>query len=148
MGPLHRVVLVAALLFGGLIAPLMVASPTFAQGRGGARRPAQAPPVIHRTVPVPTVRGQVVFIGGYFYDPFFGPYPWWPRTAYPYWYFPVYATRAEVRIQLEPEAAEDAAVYVDGFYAGIVDDFNGVFQALPLPPGAHEIAISSRATAR
>lgn len=129
------------LLCGGLIGPLMVASPVVAQGRGATRRPPPAPPVVHRAVPVPTVRGQVVFIGGYFYDPFFGPYPWWPRTAYPYWYFPEYATRAEVRIQLEPEAAENAAVYVDGFYAGIVDDFNGVFQALPLPPGGHEIAI-------
>ena len=129
------------LLVGSLIAVLVVASPSFAQGRGGARRPPSAPPLIHRTLPVPTVRGQVVFIGGYFYDPYFGPYPWWPRTAYPYWYFPVYATRAEVRIQLEPDAAEEAAVYVDGFYAGVVDDFNGVFQALPLPPGGHEIAI-------
>src|ERR1700736_7068656 len=31
-----------------------------------------------------------VFIGGYFYDPFFGPYPWWGPGAYPYPYFPVY----------------------------------------------------------
>ena len=129
-------------LLGGLVALLVVVpTPSPAQGRGGVRRPPPSPPVIHRTVPVPTVTGHVVFIGGYFYDPFYGPYPWWPRTAYPYWYFPAYATRAEVRIQLEPEAAEDAAVYVDGFYAGIVDDFNGVFQAVPLPPGGHAIAI-------
>jgi hypothetical protein len=80
----------------------------------------------------------VVFIGGYFYDPFYGPYPWWPRPAYPYWYFPVYAARAEVRVLAVPK---EAAVYVDGFYAGIVDDFDGVFQALPLPPGGHEITL-------
>jgi hypothetical protein len=128
-------------LFAGLAALLVLApTPSDAQGRGGVRR-APSPPVIHRTVPVPVVRGQVVFIGGYFYDPFYGPYPWWPRTAYPYWYFPVYSTRAEVRLLMEPEEAEDAAVYVDGFYAGTVDDFNGVFQALPLPPGGHEITI-------
>jgi hypothetical protein len=36
------------------------------------------------------VRGHV-FIDGYFYDPLYGPYPWWPRTACPYWYFPVSA---------------------------------------------------------
>jgi hypothetical protein len=30
---------------------------------------------------------------------------------------------------------------VDGFYAGIVDDFNGVFQALPLTPGGHSIVL-------
>lgn len=83
------------------------------------------------------VRGHV-FIGGYFYDPFFGPYPWWPRTAYPYRYFPVYDNRAEMRVDATPE---EAAVYVDGFYAGIVDDFDGVFQGLPLPPGGHTIVL-------
>jgi hypothetical protein len=85
-------------------------------------------------------RGHV-FVGGYFYDPMFGPYPWWPRTAYPYWYFPVFDSRAELRIRVAPEAAEEAAVYVDGFYAGIVDDFNGVFQGLPLTPGGHGITL-------
>jgi hypothetical protein len=32
-------------------------------------------------------------------------------------------------------------VYVDGFYAGVVDDFDGVFQRLHLAPGGHEIAL-------
>jgi hypothetical protein len=95
------------------------------------------PPHPQRAV---VVRGHV-FIGGYFYDPFYGPYPWWPRTAYPHWYFPVYDNRAEVRLRVEPEEAEDAAVYVDGFYAGVVDDFNGVFQSLPLTPGGHTIVL-------
>jgi hypothetical protein len=80
----------------------------------------------------------VVFIGGYFYDPFFGPYPWWPRHVYPYAYWPVYDNRAVLRVLATPE---NAAVYVDGFYAGIVDDFNGYFQGLPLPPGGHEIVL-------
>lgn len=89
----------------------------------------------------PTVTHGHVFIGGYFYDPFFGPYPWWHRAAYPYWYFPVFDQRADLRIRIAPEPAEDAAVYVDGFYAGVVDDFNSVFQALPLTPGGHSIAL-------
>jgi hypothetical protein len=92
------------------------------------------------------VRGHV-FVAGYFYDPLYGPYPWWPRTVYPYWYYPVYDNRAELRLRIEPDAAEDAAVYVDGFYAGVVDDFNGVFQALPLTPGGHTIVVY-RAAAR
>jgi hypothetical protein len=96
----------------------------------------------HPTPPAPAARVHGhVFIGGYFYDPFFGPYPWWPRTAYPYWYVPVFDQRAELRIRLAPDAAKDAAVYVDGFYAGVVDDFNGVFQALPLTPGGHRITL-------
>lgn len=90
--------------------------------------------------PAAVVRGHV-FIGGYFYDPFYGPYPWWQRPAYPHWYFPVYDNRADVRLRVEPEEAEEAAVYVDGFYAGVVDDFNGVFQSLPLTPGGHTIVL-------
>jgi hypothetical protein len=79
-----------------------------------------------------------VFIGGYYYDPFFGPYPWWQRPAYPYPYYPVFDNRATLRVL---DAPDEAAVYVDGFYAGIVDDFNGYFQGLPLPPGGHEIVL-------
>jgi hypothetical protein len=32
-------------------------------------------------------------------------------------------------------------VYVDGYYAGTVDDFDGLFQRLNLSPGRHEIAL-------
>jgi hypothetical protein len=89
----------------------------------------------------PVVRGAprgVVFVGGYFYDPFFGPYPWWGPAAYAYPYFPIYDQRAQVRLIVTPK---DAAVYVDGYYAGISDDFDGVLQSLPLSPGGHEITV-------
>src|SRR5687768_16633999 len=76
----------------------------------------------------PVKRGAVVFVGGYFYDPFFGAYPWWSRAAYPYRYHPVLDERAEVRVLVTPA---DAAVYVDGYYAGVVDDFDGILQRLP-----------------
>jgi hypothetical protein len=79
-----------------------------------------------------------VFIGGYFYDPFFGPYPWWGPAAYAYPYFPVYDDRAQARVLVTPK---EAAVYVDGYYAGIVDDFDGVLQSLPLSPGGHDITL-------
>jgi len=100
--------------------------------RRRAPEPARPP-----TRPTVVLRGHV-FIGGYFYDPVFGPYPWWTRHTYPYWYYPVYDNRAELRVMVTPR---DAAVYVDGFYAGIVDDFDGVFQPLHLPPGGHQIAL-------
>ena len=45
---------------------------------------------------------------------------------------------AGVRIQ---GAVRNAEVHVDGYYAGIVDDFDGAFQRLELEPGAHEIEI-------
>ena len=43
-----------------------------------------------------------------------------------------------VRFDVKPK---DAAVYVDGFYAGTVDDFDGVFQRLHTAPGGHEITL-------
>jgi len=35
----------------------------------------------------------------------------------------------------------DAAVYVDGYYAGIVDDFDGAFQRLEIEPGPQRIGL-------
>ena len=49
-----------------------------------------------------------------------------------------YSAYGGVRIQGAPRNAE---VYVDGAYAGIVDDYDGVFQRLDLEPGSHEIEI-------
>lgn len=103
------------------------------EARDRRRPPAPRPP----SRPV-VRRGAVVFVGGYFYDPYFGPYPWWARPAYPFWYFPRFDDRAEVRVDCRERLA---AVYVDGFYAGIVDDFDGLFQRLPLPPGGHRITL-------
>lgn len=120
-------------VFCALILLVAGASAADAQRRAVPRHPTHPEPTV-------SVHGHV-FIGGYFYDPFFGPYPWWPRAAYPYWYFPVFDHRADLRLRIAPEAAEEAAVYVDGFYAGVVDDFNGVFQALPLTSGGHSITL-------
>lgn len=127
---IHRLVAIA---LSSLILLVTFPGAPDAQRRAVPRHPAHP----DRQV---VVRGQV-FIGGYFYDPFFGRYPWWRRGAYPYWYFPVFDNRAELRLSVQPDEAETAAVYVDGFYAGIVDDFNGVFQGLPLTPGGHRIVL-------
>jgi hypothetical protein len=43
-----------------------------------------------------------------------------------------------VRIQNAPR---DAQVFADGYYMGIVDDFDGAFQHLNLEAGAHQIEI-------
>jgi hypothetical protein len=77
------------------------------------------------------------YYGGYDRYSYGGYYPYGygggyvvPRGAYePY---------GGVRIQGAPRNAE---VYVDGAYAGIVDDYDGIFQRLDLEPGSHEIEI-------
>ena len=41
-----------------------------------------------------------------------------------------------LRVLVEPE---ETKVYVDGYYAGVVDDFDGIFQRLRVAPGRHEV---------
>jgi hypothetical protein len=80
------------------------------------------------------------------YPPWYGPWGWgypygYQPYPYPYPYGPYryyYNDAAELRIQATPRETE---VYVDGARAGIVDDFDGVFQRLHLSPGDHEITL-------
>lgn len=93
---------------------------------------------------VGAVRSHVIVYGGFgyypspfWYDPWFGyGYPafWgpWPYGGY------AYPPTSDVRLDVTPK---DAEVYVDGYYAGLVNDFNGVFHKLHVPPGEHEITL-------
>jgi hypothetical protein len=49
-----------------------------------------------------------------------------------------YDLTSAVRLQVSPNTTE---VYVDGFYAGKVDEFDGAFQRLRIEPGEHEIQL-------
>ena len=70
--------------------------------------------------------------GGYYdggwgpYDPWYGGYP----SAGGY--------TGSIRLKVKPR---NAAVYVDGFFVGLVDEFDGIFQRLPIEPGAYTIEI-------
>ena len=46
--------------------------------------------------------------------------------------------QASLRLKIKPR---DASVFVDGYYAGIVDDFDGIFQRLHIEAGAHRVEI-------
>jgi hypothetical protein len=122
-----------------------------AQRRGGSR-------------PAPRVRTSVVVSAGFyrpyyyrpyypsffyggFYSPYYGPFysGWDPFFAqYPYPYPYAYPRRyysgnwASARLEVKPR---DAQVYLDGYFVGIVDQFDGVFQRLDLPTGEHEITV-------
>ncbi len=90
-------------------------------------------------------RGHVVVAGGGYYSPYYDPFffgdPWfgyqYPYPMRPYGYS-TYEPEASVRLEVKPK---DAGVYVDGYYAGIVDDFDGAFQRLRVEPGEHEIEL-------
>jgi hypothetical protein len=49
----------------------------------------------------------------------------------------VHRETSALRVLVDPS---EARVYVDGYYAGTVDDFDGLFQRLNVSPGRHEIA--------
>lgn len=88
------------------------------------------------------MRGGVFISTGYFYDPFYD--PWfgfgyqYPYPYPPYGYGRRFDNGASIRVMVTPKEAE---VYVDGYYAGIVDDFDGIFQRLRVAPGNHEITL-------
>jgi hypothetical protein len=70
---------------------------------------------------------------GYGYGDYYGYYP--PAPSYG-----GYSYRdggpAQIRTLVEPAKAR---VYVDGYYAGVADDFDGMFQRLNVAPGRHQI---------
>ena len=69
---------------------------------------------------------------GYSYGDYYGYYP--SQRSYRY----RSGNIAQVRTLVEPSKAR---VYVDGYYAGIVDDFDGLLQRLNVSPGRHEITL-------
>lgn len=81
-----------------------------------------------------------VFFNGYYGYPFFYGYGWYPYQFFPpYGAYPTrYDHTSAVRLQVTPRQAE---VYVDGYLAGTVDDFDGWLQRLHVQPGGHEIVL-------
>ena len=65
------------------------------------------------------------YYGGY-YDPWYGAGPSYPIGGYSS------SDQGAIRLKVKPREAQ---VYVDGYYAGNVDDFDGVFQRLHLGTG-------------
>jgi hypothetical protein len=85
-------------------------------------------------------------LGYFYYDPYtwYSYDPYWSRPHhYNYYssygrYDDDYYATGELRLQVYPRHAE---VYVDGYFAGHVDDFDGTFQALRLEEGPYKIEI-------
>jgi hypothetical protein len=85
---------------------------------------------------------------GYFYDPwmwgFYSPYgygsydPYYGGGGYSQYSRGRYRDVGSIRLKVKPEFGQ---VYVDGYYVGEVDSFDGVFQKLPIDAGAHRVEI-------
>jgi PEGA domain len=103
------------------------------------------------------------FLGYPFYSPWYGPswypgyawgpgygygyggygygygYGWGGYPGYPVGHWSEYADdQGGIRLDMKPR---DAQVYVDGYYAGIVDDFDSSSQHLTLDAGHHKIEV-------
>jgi hypothetical protein len=127
-----------ALLVSVLVFP--AASPAWARGFGGAavgRAIPRGGAVVRREY----LPGRAIVPSYGFHGPGFG----WGFAYDPFWYGPVGmyvvpagAVTGGLRLEVTPKTAE---VYVDGAYAGSVDDFDGHFQHLDLTPGGHRIEV-------
>lgn len=78
--------------------------------------------------------------GGLGFGGYYGYYdPWWYDDPYQ----PVYVGGGDgydgaLRLKVKPR---EASVYVDGYFAGRVDDFDGVFQRLKIESGPHRVEV-------
>jgi hypothetical protein len=108
------------LLVGGasLVTACLCAAPARAQGRAEAAPTAGC------------VSGPIVYDDDAFVGP--GPYPY--SAAYP----DGACLTGKVRVVATPKRAD---VYVDGFFAGFVEDFDGALQGLPATPGEHAVTL-------
>lgn len=94
---------------------------------------------------VTVIRHSPLLWGGGFYSgfhPYYLGYGQWYPYPHPVFGLPPgmyhYDSAVSLRLQVAPR---EAFVYVDGYAAGVVDDYDGVFQRLRLVPGPHEIVI-------
>jgi hypothetical protein len=116
--------------------------------RGGDYYPPGRPPgnggiwySYYPSYPYYPYYGWAFGLGYYgFYDPWWawgGPYGG-DGYGYGYGYGSDQGGRGGLKLKVEPTNAE---VYVDGYYMGTVDDFDGTFQKLELEVGAHHVEI-------
>lgn len=78
-------------------------------------------------------------LGSYygFYDPWWGDnYGYGGYSGYGYSGYQSY--EGSLRIKVKPR---DAEVFVDGYFAGRVDEFDGIFQSLKIESGPHRIEV-------
>jgi hypothetical protein len=87
--------------------------------------------------------GGTRYYGYRYYDPYFAGdfywsnHAWRPRT---YYVGPNYDyDLGKLRLDIDQR---DAEVYIDGYYAGVVDDFDGVLQGLRLEAGNYQVEVA------
>jgi len=130
-------ILLSTMLAGAMLLPAATMA-SAAQRAGGHGVHAQARVAPRVFVGRPAFPGRVI-VRPYGYWRPYGYYdPFWYDWGYPYAYGRPEALTGGLRLEVKPEKAQ---VFVDGGYAGVVDDFDGHFQHLDLVPGSHTIEV-------
>ena len=122
--------------------------------RIGTTSPTGVPQLVYSPYRLwPYFDGALGFGGlGLYYNPFWSGYgysssyayglPWSDPGLSTYGYAPYpldsQGPTGGLRLKIEPAHAQ---VFVDGYYAGIVDDFDGHFQHLDLTSGSHHVEV-------
>jgi hypothetical protein len=77
--------------------------------------------------------------GHFYFDLYYNSYIWHPYSVYRYGSYGTFGYPVgELRLKVRPR---DAQVFIDGYYAGRVDDFDGIFQSLRLEEGEYQVEI-------
>ena len=77
--------------------------------------------------------------GHFYFDLHYNSYIWHPYSVNRYGTYGSYGYPVgELRLKVHPR---DAQVFIDGYYAGRVDEFDGVFQSLRLEEGEYQVEI-------
>jgi hypothetical protein len=73
--------------------------------------------------------GYPYYGGGYYGGGYYGSGGYYPRPGYPV---------GELRLRVTPRHAQ---VFIDGYYAGVVDDYDGIVQSLRLEDGPYHVEL-------
>jgi len=147
-----------------ILIPVVLSAAVLCTTDASAQRAVPRPPAPAHPVAGPYYRPyyrpyyyRPIYYSPFYYDPFFyNPYWSWGvgfsfGYGYPYWpyyygpgpyyygaypYYGHYDPTGAARLQVTPR---DAEVYVDGNFAGVVDDYDGVLQRLRVLQGEHEL---------
>ena len=166
--PLRLVALTAGLALAASLLPVDAAAQGRRGGRAPAvrsARPVHVRPTVRPRVSVRPYRysysryyrpyygysfyrSYPYWWGGYgwapygYWSPYWGSYGWgypgyWGGFGY-YRHYDYNDRLGAARLQVTPRETE---VFVDGYFAGVVDDFDGFSQRLRLEPGEHEVTL-------
>jgi hypothetical protein len=137
-------------------APQRRAVPTYSRPRGDRPVTGEA---VERRGGGPGGGGGYPIYPGYPYYPYYPYYPWgywgfglgYGFGSYydPYWYggygggggySQSYQDTGSLRLKIKPREAQ---VFIDGYFVGVVDSFDGTFQRLNIDGGGHRVELKA-----